>query len=44
MHIKLIMAILFGLLSHLQRRLNLINHSNVKVDQQQHNSDVDELS
>jgi len=48
MHIKLIMAILFvdvvGLLSHLQRGLNLINHSNIKVDQQQHNGDVDELS
>lgn len=44
MHIKLIMAILFGLRSHLQRGLNLINHSNVKVDQQQHNGDVNELS
>ena len=38
------MAILFGLLSHLQRGLNLINNSNIKVDQQQHNGDVDELS
>jgi len=32
MDIKLIMAILFGLLGHLQRGLNLINHSNVKID------------
>jgi len=43
------MAILFiiiivGLLSHLQRGLNLINHPNVKIDQQQHNGDVDKLS
>lgn len=44
MDIKLIMAILFGLLGHLQRGLNLINHSNVKVNQQQHNGDVDKLS
>ena len=55
MHIKLIMAILcddylfqllwiLGLLSHLQRGLNLIDHSNVEIDQQQHNGDVDKLS
>jgi len=54
MHIKLIMAILcdhylfqllwIRLLSHLQRGLNLIDHSNVKIDQQQHNGDVDKLS
>lgn len=54
MDIKLIMAILCdgyllqllwirGLLSHLERGLNLINHSNVEIDQQQHNGDVDEL-
>jgi len=55
MYIKLIMAIfcddylfqllwILGLLSHLQRGLNLIDHSNVKIDQQQHNGDVDKLS
>jgi hypothetical protein len=55
MHIKLIMAILCdgylfqllwirGLLSYLERGLNLINHSNVKIDQQQDNGDVDKLS
>lgn len=43
-YIKLIMAIVLGLPSHLQRGLDLINHSNIKVDQQQHDGDVDELS